>query len=245
LRFIVTRPEADARAVAQRLESAGHEVVKAPLMAIARRPGVIPQRRYRAVLITSANGARALADHPDRQRLAGAEAHAVGPASAAAMRAAGWGAGAVHQAPGDVAGLIAAVQAHLQPAEGPLLHVSGETVTGDLEGALARSGFAVDRVVLYAAEPARALPPTAARALTTGWADAVLLYSPRTAEIWVMLTAAAGLGTAAAMLRHLCLSEAVAKRIRAAFPEAPVAIAARPEEDAMAALALMTAAAGR
>jgi uroporphyrinogen-III synthase len=230
LRFIVTRPEADARAVAQRLESAGHEVVKAPLMAIARRPGVIPQRRYRAVLITSANGARALADHPDRQRLAGAEAHAVGPASAAAMRAAGWGAGAVHQAPGDVAGLIAAVQAHLQPAEGPLLHVSGETVTGDLEGALARSGFAVDRVVLYAAEPARALPPTAARALTTGWADAVLLYSPR---------------TAAEILRHLCLSEAVAKRIRAAFPEAPVAIAARPEEDAMAALALMTAAAGR
>jgi uroporphyrinogen-III synthase len=243
LRFIVTRPEADARAVAQRLESAGHEVVKAPLMAIARRPGVIPQRRYRAVLITSANGARALADHPDRQRLAGAEAHAVGPASAAAMRAAGWT--VVHQAQGDVAGLIAAVRAHLQPAEGPLLHVSGETVTGDLEGALARSGFAVDRVVLYAAEPARALPPTAARALTTGWADAVLLYSPRTAEIWVRLTAAAGLGTAAAMLRHLCLSEAVAKRIRAAFPEAPVAIAARPEEDAMAALALMTAAAGR
>jgi len=244
LRFIVTRPEADAGAVAQRLESAGHEVVKAPLMVVERRPGVIPQRSYRAVLITSANGARALADHPDRQRLADAEVHAVGPGSAAAMRAAGWD--AVHQAEGDVAALIAAVRAHLKPADGPLLHVSGETVTGDLAGALAASGFAVDRVVLYAADPVPALPAGAAAVLAEARrGDAVLLYSPRTAEIWVRLVVAAGLGAAAAKLQHLCLSEAVARRVGSAFADAPVAVAARPDEDAMVALALMTAAAGR
>jgi hypothetical protein len=56
---------------------------------------------------------------------------------------------------------------------------------------------------------------------------------------------AAGLGTAAAKLQHLCLSEAVARRVGSAFPDAPVAVAARPDEDAMVALALMTAAAGR
>ena len=236
-RFIVTRPEEDAGTVAHRLESAGHAVIRAPLLAIDRRAGVvIPQRNYRAVLVGSVNGARALAGHPDRQRLAGAAAFAVGPASAAAMRAAGWG--AVHAAGGDVAALIAAVRRQLAPADGPLLYVSGETVTGDLERALATSGYAVDRVVLYAAEPVAALPPAAVTGLRDATADAVLLYSPRTAEIWARLTIAAGLGGAAAGLRHLCLSANVAARLGAAFPDAPVSVAARPDEDAMVALAL-------
>lgn len=236
LSFIVTRPEADAGTVARRLEGAGHAVIRAPLLAIHRRAGVVPQARYRAVLVGSVNGARALAGHPDRQRLVGAEAYAVGPASAAAMRAAGWG--AVHEAGGDVAALIAAVRRQVAPADGPLLYVSGETVTGDLEQSLAASGYAVDRVVLYAAEPVAALPPAAVTGLRDGTADAVLLYSPRTAQIWARLTIAAGLGGAAAGLRHLCLSANVAARLEAAFPGAPVSVAARPDEDAMVALAL-------
>src|SRR5262249_40271799 len=70
-RFIVTRPEAETRAMAQRLESAGHEGGRAPLLAIRARPGGIPRRHYRAGVVTSANGARGLADHPDRPRRGG------------------------------------------------------------------------------------------------------------------------------------------------------------------------------
>ena len=132
------------------------------------------------------------------------------------MRAAGWG--AVHEAGGDVAALIAAVRRQVAPADGPLLYVSGETVTGDLEQSLAASGYAVDRVVLYAAEPVAGAPPAAVTGLRDGTADAVLLYSPRTAQIWARLTIAAGLGGAAAGLRHLCLSANVAARLEAASP---------------------------
>jgi uroporphyrinogen-III synthase len=239
VRFIVTRPEEEARAVAARLEAAGREVVLAPLLAIAGRAAVIPQHDYQAVLVTSANGARALARHPDRQRLEGVAVHAVGPASAAAMREAGWR--RVGQAGGDVKALIEQVRRDLDPASGPLLYVSGDTVAGDLEGTLRAAGFAVERVVLYAAEPATALPEAAARALVEQRTDGVLLYSPRTAAVWVGLVAAAGLGAAAARLRHLCLSQAVAARVGAAFPEAPVAVAERPDEEAMVALALAVA----
>jgi uroporphyrinogen-III synthase len=243
VRFIVTRPEHDAAAVAATLEGAGHQVVLAPLLAIVGRSAVIPQRDYQAVLVTSANGARALAGHPDRKRLKGVEVHAVGPASAAAARAAGFG---VRQAGGDVGALIAAARRNLDPAKGPLLYVSGATVSGDLEGALRAAGFAVDRVVLYAAEPVTTLPEAAAAALAEGRSgDGVLLYSPRTAEIWVRLVTAAGLGAAAAKLRHLCLSQNVAVRVRAALPGAPVPVADRPDEDAMVALALAVAAAER
>src|SRR5262245_25088682 len=207
MRFIVTRPQEDGRAVAARLAAAGHEVVSAPLLAIVGRWAAIPQRDYQAVLVTSANGARALARHPDSARLKGLAVHAVGPASAAAMREAGWR--RVGQAGGDVTALIAEVRRDLDPARGPLLYVSGETVSGDLAGALSAAGFAVERVVLYAAEPAATLPDAAAEALAERRSgDGVLLYSPRTAAIWVRLVTAAGLGRAAARLRHLCLSEA-------------------------------------
>jgi uroporphyrinogen-III synthase len=239
VRFIVTRPEEEARAVATRLEAVGHEVVLAPLLAIAGRSAAIPQHDYRAVLVTSANGARALARHPDGGRLKGVAVHAVGPASAAAMRREGFG--SVRQAGGDVKALIEQVGRDLDPASGPLLYVSGETVSGDLEGALRAAGFAVDRAVLYAAEPAQVLPEAAFTALVEQRADGVLLYSPRTAAIWVRLVMAAGLGAAAARLRHLCLSQAVAVRVGAAFPEAPVAVAERPDEEAMVALALAVA----
>src|SRR5262249_34613494 len=131
-----------------------------------------------------------------------------------------------------------------EPAEGALLYVSGETVSGDLQGALAASGYMVDRVALYAAEPVEALPAAAVAALAEEpRGHAVLLYSPRTAEIWVRLVTAAGLAREAAGLRHLCLSEAVKARVRAAFPDARVVVAARPEEEAMVALALATASA--
>jgi uroporphyrinogen-III synthase len=239
VRFIVTRPEEEGRALAARLAAAGHEMVLAPLLAIAGRAAAIPQHDYQAVLLTSANGARALARHPDRQRLEGVAVHAVGPASAAAMREAGWR--RVGQAGGDVTALIEQVRRDLDPASGPLLYVSGETVSGDLEGTLRAAGFAVDRVVLYAAEPVATLPEAAATALVERGADGVLLYSPRTAQIWVRLATAAGLDAAAAKLRHLCLSQAVAARVGAAFPEAPVAVAERPDEEAMLALALAMA----
>jgi len=238
VRFIVTRPETDAGAVAAALAQAGHEVVLAPLIAIVGRAASIPHRDYQAVLVTSANGARALARHPDRRRLADVAVQAVGPASAAAMRAAGWR--DVRQAGGDVKALIAEVRRDLDPAKGPLLYAGGETVSGDLEGALGAAGFAVDRVVLYAAEPAAMLPEAAAAALAAvdERGDVVLLYSPRTAAIWGRLVAAAGLGAAAARLRHLCLSQAVAAQVGAALPAAPVAVAERPDEAAMVALAL-------
>jgi uroporphyrinogen-III synthase len=238
VRFIVTRPEEDAGAVAAQLAGAGHEVVLAPLLAIVARPAAIPRRAYQAVLVTSANGARALALHRERGRLTDVAVWTVGPASAKAMREAGWR--DVRQAGGgDVKALIAEAKRDLDPAQGPLLYAGGETVSGDLEGALGAGGFAVDRVVLYAAEPAATLPAPAAEALAAGRSgDGVLLYSPRTAAIWGRLVTAAGLGATAAKLSHLCLSPAVAARVAEAFPDAPVAVAERPDEAAMVALAL-------
>ena len=233
MRLIVTRPLEDARPLGRRLEAAGHEVILAPLLSIRPVSGLaIPERAYQAVLVTSANGVRALNGHPALARLKRATAFVVGPASAAA--AAGAGFLRIEQADGDVAALVRSAIASLHPGDGPLLHVSGAVTAGNLASDLEASGFEVDRVVAYEACPVEALPEPCAAALKAGEADGVLLYSPHTARIWTALVADAGLAAAAVRLDHFCLSDNVAAMLRKQLGTGvAVKVASRPDEAAL------------
>jgi uroporphyrinogen-III synthase len=204
MRIAVTRPEEDAGALKQKLESMGHQVVMAPLMTIRPRPGVmIPDRRWQAVAVTSANGIRALSCARD---LTSFRVLTVGPQSLKAALAAGLSAEA-HG--GDVNGLAAFIRAELDPKAGPVLYLSGAETAGDLEGQLAAAGFDCHRAVLYDAVPAESLG-AAEEALRQDEIDAVLLYSPRSARIWLALVTQAGLALRAAHIRNFCLSRNVA-----------------------------------
>jgi uroporphyrinogen-III synthase len=217
MHLIITRPQPDAEELQRKLEVLGHSILTAPLLDIrmgAQRP--IPNRPYQAVLITSANGARALMNHPAQQRLAGVPALAVGPQSRAAAQAAGFT--QVTEAAGDVASIAAAAVKALEAGGGPLLYLSGEETSGDLEGALTNRGFEVDRVIMYAAVPASELPAGLAGAIRRRAADGVLLYSRRTAMAWIKCIAAAGLGPYMDKLTHFCLSGAVAGVIPDGWP---------------------------
>lgn len=227
MRVAVTRPEEDAGALSAKLESLGHEVVMAPLLAIRPRDDVtIPNLAWQAIAVTSANGVRAL---PAGHNLTRFRTLTVGPQSLKAARAAGFTAEA-HG--GDVNGLAAFIRAEFDPKAGPILYLSGAETAGDLEAQLTSAGFDCRRVVLYDAAPADALGPVDGP-LREGTLDAVLLYSPRSAKIWRGLVERAGLDAEAARAMHLCLSRNVA----GALPENWNArIAARPDEAAMLAL---------
>lgn len=233
MQLIITRPEEDARAVAAALGGLGHHPILAPLLTIRlRQPIGIPERAYQAVLITSANGARAIAGAARIASLQKARAFAVGSASAMAAYDAGFL--SVFEAEGDVAALASSVQDLLRPEAGPLLYVSGSVTAGDLERALRQKGFDVDRLVAYDAVPAEALPEDCARALREGRADGVLLYSPRTAAIWVVLVSAAGLQGAAKRLAHYCLSRNVAAELARAWGDGvSLHVANRSDESAL------------
>lgn len=240
MRLIVTRPTEDLAPLKAKLEAMGHAVLAAPMLAIAFTGAPVPQKPYQAVLVTSANGARAIACHREGKRIAAAGAITVGPASAQTARAAGF-ARVEAAAGGDVGGVIAHVIATRSPAQGPLLYASGEVTAGALEETLGRAGFAVDRVILYAAQPVAALGDDVAAAIRTAAAHGVLLYSPRTAAVWAGLLAAADLTDAAQGLRHFCISANAASALRGALPHVPVSVASSPTEQAM--LALVAAAA--
>ena len=231
MRLLVTRPEEDTAPLVAALRAMGHEAVLSPLLTIRfEQAPVIPEKDYQAVLITSANGARALARQPELAWLRALPVLAVGEASAEAAREAGFL--RCEAAEGDVGALAALVRRRLAPQGGPLLHVAGSVTAGDLKGDLAAHGFEVERVVLYAAVAAPHLPDAAARALRAGELDGALFYSPRTARSFAALIREAGLEQALRPLAAYCLSAAVAGALRG-LPFRAVPIADEPSQAAM------------
>lgn len=224
MRALVTRPREDAEPLAGLLRERGIEPVIEPMLTIAPcATGGVDLDGVQALLVTSANGARALAAATPAR---GLPVFAVGEASARAARAAGFA--AVTSAGGDVETLAQVVAAALDPKGGALLHAAGGAVAGDLAGRLGGGGFEVRRAVLYEAHTAEALSPAAAEALRRGGIDMALFFSPRTASTFVTLAVKAEVAAACRKVTAFCLSPAVAEAARE-LPWRRVRCAARPE----------------
>jgi uroporphyrinogen-III synthase len=231
LRILITRPREDAEGFAARLAACGVESLIVPLMDVVfDRDATIDLEGVAAVLLTSANGARALAALGTPR---GVPVIAVGPATAGAARQAGFDVAAV--AGGDVVRLAETVRATLKPEAGALLHVSGSVVAGDLAGRLGEDGYTVRRVTAYSARAADILPAAATTALQAASLDGAAFFSPRSAALFARLVSNAGLGGTIQPLAGYCLSEAVARELSRP-PWGALHVALRPDGDALAGL---------
>ncbi|MEQ9640341.1 MAG: uroporphyrinogen-III synthase [Alphaproteobacteria bacterium] len=206
MRLLLTRPAQDSVALAAELERRGHTAVVEPMLDIRPLPhaplGLVGAQ---AILLTSANGARALLGRSVGHYM---PIYAVGNATARAARDAGFS--RVESAAGDVEALADLVIARLDPAAGRLVHVAGSAVAGDLAGRLIDAGFDVARAVLYAAEPATALSPACRDNLHAGSLDGALFFSPRSARAFARLVRAADCEDACRRVTGFFLSDAVA-----------------------------------
>ncbi len=226
MRLLLTRPLADSRPLAARLEAAGHHCLLAPLLDLRiDTEAPLPLAGMQALLLTSANGARALAARSVPRTL---PVFAVGDATARA--AAGAGFRDVRSADGTVGDLAALVARDCRAGNGGLLHIAGSAVAGDLAGDLGARGFALARAVLYEATPAAALPDETAQALASRQIDGGLFFSPRTMRTFASLLARAGLSETSAALVQFALSPAVAEAGEALVWR-QVRVARRPTQD--------------
>jgi uroporphyrinogen-III synthase len=228
LRALVTRPREDSESVARALESRGLDVMIEPLLDIEPvADAVVDASGVQGILVTSANGIRALARlHSDRAL----PVWAVGDSSAAVARALGYT--SVESAGGDVETLADLVAGKVDPAKGALLHAAGSVNAGDLAGRLGAQGFEVRRQVLYRAVTATALTSSLHQALVENTIDLALFFSPRTAATFVRLVAAAGLGAALTRIRAYGLSANVATELDR-FAWASIHRAAEPTQAAL------------
>ncbi len=233
MRFLVTRPAADAARTAKALQARGHEAIVAPLLTVEfSSDAEWGDGPWSAILVTSANAARAVAHHKRRDELRRSPVFAVGRQTAQELHIGGFT--DVSSADGDIDDLAALVAARLKPP-GRLLYLAGAERAGDLGGVLRAKGFVVDTVAVYRVAVAATLPAEAAAALR-GDLHAVLHYSRRSAEAFVAAARQSGLLDAAlGKPVHYCLSAKVAEPLREAGA-ANVRVAARPDEAALMAL---------
>jgi uroporphyrinogen-III synthase len=209
---LILRPRPGADATAARATGRGLRAIVAPLFRIVQRSWTMPERPFDALLLTSANAARALDDRVDRAR----RVYAVGATTAEAARTAGFE--SVIAGPGRIEQLIPMI---LADGIGALLHLAGEDRT-----AFDPAGLRIETRIVYAAESVP-LPPAFADALDEG--AVALLHSARAARRFREL--------AGADHRIAAISEAV----RAAAGEgwAAVAVAEEPTDDALLAAAAL------
>ena len=235
MRLLVTRPEPDGARTAQALRARGHAVVLAPLLRTQTLAFVLPDQAFSAVVLTSANAARAIAEHPGRTQLTALTAFTVGRRTAEAARALGFR--DVRSADGDQRDLVDLLRADLVRTDllrmessdrAPLLYLAGEDRAGDL----AAAGLPVHTAVVYRALKADHFPPPVAAALAQGELDGVLHFSARSAEAYLDCAAHDTIRESALAPVHYCLSRQVAAPLSAAGAAA-VRIAARPDEMAM------------
>lgn len=231
--MLVTRPEPDAQVTLARLNALDIDALAAPLMVRETLDVSLPPAAgFAAMVLTSANGVRALADRGALADYLHLPVLAVGERTAREAHEAGFA--KVSSAAGALKDLVNAIA--ISGLKGPLFYPAGRHQSGDLAHALAPHGVMVVTSQLYDMVAVEALPELVMTRLAAAEVSAVLLYSRRTAEIFARLAAGLDRGRRAS-LAMLCMSESAAEPLlEARFNR--ISLADRPDEDGMMTLAL-------
>jgi uroporphyrinogen-III synthase len=228
---LVTRPRPEAEETAARVERLGYPCLLEPMLEIVPLAGPpLDLGGVQAILVTSRNGARALAYRTTER---GSPVFAVGEATAQSLRALGFR--DVTAAGGTAAELTDRVRRGCDPGKGALLHVRGDAVATDPVPLLRGAGLEARSAVLYEARTPSAFSPHLERTMRQRAIGYALFFSPRTARTFVTLANAADLSTACGEIEACCLSAAVAAALDGVRWRA-VRVSVRPEQDALLAL---------
>lgn len=216
--MVVTRPQPQADATAQRLRAMGHEAVVLPLTKIVPLSPATPDiASFHSVVATSANALRHAA--PELLRaLSPLPLMVVGDRTADVATELGFS--DVTSAAGNVDALINLATAHIQPGA-VILYLCGKPRRPDFETGMKLANRQVVVAETYAAEP---LEVGRAETAKISGADAVLLYSQATSDRWAML------GAETPQTAMICISQRVANVLDG---KRRIVVAAEPTEKAM------------
>lgn len=216
--LLLTRPQRASEAFARDLAAEGlrFRPVISPLISIEITGPLPDTDAANGLIFTSANGVSAWMQLGGRADL---PVFAVGPATARAAQTAGL---KTQSADGSVEDLYAALLA--QRPEGPLLHLHGAHVRGNLAARLTDAGLTCRSAVVYD-QPAQHLTAEARAALGGNVPVVAPVFSPRTGKLLARECANAPLLVAA-------MSEAVSNAL-APLHKQELIVAQKPESEEM------------
>lgn len=222
-RLLILRPRPGSIATTARAAALGWQCVSTPLFTVGTLewspPPPPPPSDYDAVMMTSANAARR--GGAGLAQFRGLPLYAVGRATAEAARQAGFT--DVRNCGGDSEALVARAAADGMTR---MLHLAGRE-----HRAVSHSGIAIDRRIVYGADPVGELAEEARAALTEG--AVALLHSPRAAALFAALVDKAAFARAA--IRIAAISPAALVAAGEGWRAAIAAVS--PDDDALLAAA--------
>jgi uroporphyrinogen-III synthase len=214
MRLLVTRPEPDATALKAQLIGMGHEVFVEPLLRPVFHeldPQEVDFLEAQALIATSRNGVRALAQSPLLPAAVSLPIYTVGPGTAGTAQALGFE--QVLQGPRDARALVGFVAEHADVNAGSLIYLAGERKAVDVGGELRHLGFHVQEPVVYSAATAERLGAPIVARFNAGEVDGVLLLSAQTARTYARLMLGCGLSGKLQQTMHFCLSADIARAL--------------------------------
>jgi uroporphyrinogen-III synthase len=229
---LIIRAEPGAQETARRVAELGFAAIVSPVLIMRERTeAVLPDEEHLSGLVfTSANGVRAYLAHRPERTL---PAWCVGPATAAAARAAGFA--RVYESAGNATDLANFIARHVAPAIKPLLHVANAAASGEVKRLLAEQGIETVFAPLYDMLPSASLSDAANSILDGDLPCIVLVHSAKGAQRFAELCA----GQCLNHLTVAAISDSAARPLNTLDLNA-VYIAPEPNEDGLIA-ALNTA----
>lgn len=226
MHILVTRPIPGAWETKAQIEKIGCRATLAPLMDIAfeeLRPELFDGAS--GVVATSRNALAALrlagiADSVKRLQI-----YCVGEATA--QVAVDLKLPNITAGKGGAEELVPVIAERHAKRAGPLVYLRGDQSAFDLKGALAGNNIEVREAIVYRQVVAEALPKSVVAQVKGRLLDAVLLMSPRTAQIWSRLAAEHLIADECDDMIHVCISEAVAAALTPA-PRRRTEVASEP-----------------
>lgn len=228
MRLLITRPKPEAERTAEALRAYGHDVLMAPMLCFDPVHCILPDQAFAAVVMTSANAARALHAQSWRERLTSLPAFTVGRHTADAAHATGFL--EVYSADGDRNDLAKMLSDQFGASHAGLAYLCAENRAGDV--GLPGASFTVVPVVVYRMLKATEFPDAIQAALSQRKIEGVMHFSKRSAEAYINSALRCGVMEGALAPAHYCLSAQVAAPL-AAYDAGGIKIAARPDEAAL------------
>ena len=149
MHILFTRPLEDCHEMILKFQSLGHEISHLPLINIEGLKYEAPNySEFKAIIFTSTNAVKFLDIKNLDKKL---RCFCVGSATEKKARSAGFQ--NVFAAEGNVGNLKELILQNFKPSDGKLIYISGEIISSDLDKELISSGYTIERLINYRANP--------------------------------------------------------------------------------------------
>ena len=149
MHILFTRPLEDCHEMILKFQSLGHEISHLPLINIEGLKYEVPNySEFKGIIFTSSNAIKFLDIKSIDKKL---KCFCVGNATEKKARSVGFQ--NVFAAEGNVNNLKELILQNFKPSEGKLIYISGEIISSDLDKELILSGYTIERLINYRANP--------------------------------------------------------------------------------------------